>query len=71
MAPPAPSRRWMGHAFTIAVGVIGWFVVLGLPALGVIPSDELTPALPIILFVLWFAVPLVVRRCVLRARSDR
>ncbi|HEX5060259.1 MAG TPA: sensor domain-containing diguanylate cyclase [Kofleriaceae bacterium] len=48
---PAPARRWIGHAFTIAIGLIGWFVVLGLPALGLIPSDPLAPALPIILFV--------------------
>ncbi len=51
MASPAPSRRWVGHSFTIAVGVIGWFIVLGLPALGWIPSDPQTPALPIFLFV--------------------
>jgi len=51
MVPPAP-RRWIGHAFTIALGVLGWFVVLGMPAIGWIASDPTTPALPIILFVL-------------------
>jgi diguanylate cyclase (GGDEF)-like protein len=52
VAPPAPGRRWAGHAFTIALGLVGWFVVLGFPALDWIPSYPATPALPIILFVL-------------------
>ncbi len=52
MALAAPSPRWIGHAFTIAMGLIGWFVVLGLPALGWIPTDPRTPALPIVLFVI-------------------
>jgi diguanylate cyclase (GGDEF)-like protein len=51
LAPPAPPSRRAGHAFTIALGVLGWFVVLGLPAIGWIPTDPLAPALPIILFV--------------------
>ncbi|HEY5950489.1 MAG TPA: sensor domain-containing diguanylate cyclase [Kofleriaceae bacterium] len=51
MVPPAPTRRLIGHAFTITFGLLGWFVVLGLPALGVLPTDPLAPALPIILFV--------------------
>ena len=52
LTPPAAPKRWIGHAFTIAVGLVGWFVVLGLPLLGWIPAAPLTPALPIILFVL-------------------
>ena len=48
---PTPTRRRAGHAFTIALGLAGWFVVLGLPLMGVIPADPPTAALPIILFV--------------------
>jgi diguanylate cyclase (GGDEF)-like protein len=44
-----PSR-WLGHGFTIALGVLGWAVVLGLPALGVLPTTP-APALAIVLFV--------------------
>ena len=51
MAPPAPARRWSGHAFTIVLGLIGWFVLLGLPAIGWLGADIATPALPIVLFV--------------------
>ena len=51
IAPPAPPRRWIGHAFTIAIGLIGWFVVLGIPALGWVASDPAEHALPIVLFV--------------------
>lgn len=51
MAPLPPIRRSLGHSFTIAVGVLGWFVVLGLPALGWIHAEAATPALPIVLFV--------------------
>ncbi|HSD90924.1 MAG TPA: hypothetical protein VLB44_25545, partial [Kofleriaceae bacterium] len=47
-----PTSRWIGHAFTIAFGLLGWLVVLGLPAAGVLPLHEATPAIPIILFVL-------------------
>jgi diguanylate cyclase (GGDEF)-like protein len=43
--------------------VIGWFIVLGLPALGLIPSDPLTPTLPIFLFV---AVILIARALAFR-----
>jgi diguanylate cyclase (GGDEF)-like protein len=39
--------RW----FTITLGLVGWGVVLGLPALGVLPQPELTAALWIALFV--------------------
>lgn len=52
LAPSAPSRRWIGHAFTIALGVIGWFVVFGVPALGWIPTDPATPLLSIVMFVM-------------------
>ncbi len=44
-------RRWIGHAFTIALGVIGWGVVVGLPLIGWIPAETITPPLPILLFV--------------------
>ncbi len=47
----AQQRTWIGHAFTIGLGLIGWGIVLGLPALGILPHDNPTPALPIILFV--------------------
>jgi diguanylate cyclase (GGDEF)-like protein len=50
IAVPGTSH-WVGHAFTIAVGVLGWLVVIGLPLTGWLPIDERTPALPIILFV--------------------
>ena len=38
--------------FTIVVGILGWGVVLGLPAFGVVPEPEPTAALWIALFVL-------------------
>jgi diguanylate cyclase (GGDEF)-like protein len=44
--PPAIA----GHAFTIALGVIGWGVVLGLPAAGVLPTMPAQPA-AIVMFV--------------------
>lgn len=56
-------RRWLGHAFTIAIGLIGWIVVLGLPALGWIPAEPGTPALSIILFA---AVILIARALAFR-----
>jgi diguanylate cyclase (GGDEF)-like protein len=42
--------RTSGHAFTIALGIAGWFVVLVLPSLGV---ASVTPAgaLPVVMFV--------------------
>ena len=43
--------RSVGQAFTIAVGVIGWSVVVGLPIAGVLPDPEPTAALWIALFV--------------------
>ncbi|HUS26890.1 MAG TPA: hypothetical protein VMZ53_00220, partial [Kofleriaceae bacterium] len=47
-----PNRRWIGHTFTIALGIIGWLIVLVLPLTGLVPVDEATPALPIMMFVL-------------------
>ncbi len=44
-----PSR-WLGHAFTIALGLLGWAVVIGLPALGWLPVAP-APALAIVVFV--------------------
>jgi diguanylate cyclase (GGDEF)-like protein len=63
VAPPAPPQRWGGHVFTVVVGLLGWFVVLGLPLLGVIPADPHTPALSIVLFV---AVILIARALAFR-----
>lgn len=48
---PAQSSLWVGHAFTIVLGLIGWAIVVGLPLTGLLPADAPTPALPIILFV--------------------
>lgn len=45
MARPA------GQLFTIALGLAGWVVVLGLPALGVLPKPTPTPLLWIALFI--------------------
>jgi diguanylate cyclase (GGDEF)-like protein len=47
-----PNRRWLGHTFTIALGIIGWLIVLVLPLTGALAVEEVTPALPIMLFVL-------------------
>jgi len=43
--------RSVGQAFTIAIGLIGWGVVVGLPLAGVLPDPEPTAALWIVLFV--------------------
>jgi diguanylate cyclase (GGDEF)-like protein len=45
------ARKVVGQAFTIALGVIGWGVVFGLPAFGVWPDPEPTAALWYGLFV--------------------
>lgn len=47
----AQRRMWIGHVFTIALGVIGWGIVLGLPVLGVLPAGAQTPALSVVMFV--------------------
>jgi hypothetical protein len=44
--------RTVGHVFTIALGILGWGVVFGLPAAGVLPEPEPTAALWIALFVI-------------------
>jgi len=44
-------RRTLGHVFTIAVGLLGWFVVLGVPALHLVPHDVPSGSLSIGLFV--------------------
>ncbi|MEJ7603878.1 MAG: hypothetical protein WKG01_38715 [Kofleriaceae bacterium] len=44
--------RSAGQVFTVAVGVLGWGVVLGLPAAGIVPEPEPTAALWIALFVI-------------------
>ncbi|NVB81454.1 MAG: sensor domain-containing diguanylate cyclase [Kofleriaceae bacterium] len=50
MTAPVPNRRVIGHAFTIALGVLGW-LVLALPLIGVLPMNTAVPTLPILLFV--------------------
>lgn len=47
---PAVARR-VGHLFTIALGLTGWAVVFGLPALGVLPEPTPTSVLWITLFI--------------------
>jgi diguanylate cyclase (GGDEF)-like protein len=42
--------RRLGQHFTIAVGLLGWLVVLGLPLLGVVPEPAFTTGLWIALF---------------------
>ena len=44
--------RTAGHLFSIALGLAGWAVVLGLPALGVLPEPTPTPPLWIALFII-------------------
>jgi len=44
--------RLAGHGFTIALGLFGWAVVLGLPVIGLLPEPPETAALWIALFVL-------------------
>jgi diguanylate cyclase (GGDEF)-like protein len=44
--------RPAGHLFSIALGLAGWAVVLGLPALGVLPEPTPTPPLWIALFII-------------------
>ena len=58
--------RFAGHLFTIALGFTGWAVVLGLPALGVLPKPTPTPALWIALFI---AVILAARALAFRMAS--
>ncbi len=48
---PPPNRRWIGHVFTVVLGLLGWAIVLALPTLALAPADAPTPALPILLFV--------------------
>lgn len=44
------APRTLGHALTIALGLIGWAVVLGMPLLGVL-TPEATPGSSIAMFV--------------------
>src|SRR6267142_5635907 len=48
--PRLYGKRGSGHVFTIALGLAGWFVVLALPALGVL-QEEPAGALPVVMFV--------------------
>jgi diguanylate cyclase (GGDEF)-like protein len=43
--------RPAGHLFTIGIGLAGWAVVLGLPAVGILPQRAPTTALWITLFI--------------------
>ena len=43
--------RSAGHLFTVAVGLVGWAVVLGFPAVGMLPKPTPTPLLWIALFI--------------------
>lgn len=43
--------RAAGHLFTIGIGLAGWAVVLGLPAVGILPQRAPTTALWITLFI--------------------
>src|SRR5687767_8343307 len=44
-------RRSGGHLFTIVLGLAGWGVVLGFPAVGVLPKPTPTPGLWVALFI--------------------
>ncbi|MEO6777550.1 MAG: sensor domain-containing diguanylate cyclase [Kofleriaceae bacterium] len=50
-ATPSAPRRRLGHTFTIGIGLAGWFVVLGLPALHVVANDLPAGPLSIGMFV--------------------
>ncbi|MEO8549737.1 MAG: sensor domain-containing diguanylate cyclase [Kofleriaceae bacterium] len=50
-AAAPPPRRTAGHAFTIVLGILGWFVVVGMPALHLVPHDVPSGPLPIAMFV--------------------
>jgi diguanylate cyclase (GGDEF)-like protein len=58
--------RSAGSLFTLALGFAGWAVVLGLPALGVLPEPSPTSALWIALFI---AVILAVRALAFRSAT--
>ncbi len=59
--------RTVGHVFSIALGIVGWGVVFGLPAAGVLPEPEPTAALWIALFVI---VILAARALAFRVESS-
>jgi diguanylate cyclase (GGDEF)-like protein len=59
--------RLVGHGFTIALGLFGWAVVLGLPVMGLLPVPPPTAALWIALFVL---VILAARALAFRLAED-
>ena len=46
-----PRSRVAGHVFTIVLGVAGWAVVLGFPALGLLPYDAPAGILSVTMFV--------------------
>ncbi|MBX3157401.1 MAG: sensor domain-containing diguanylate cyclase [Deltaproteobacteria bacterium] len=59
--------RKVGHGFTIALGLAGWFVVLVFPALGIVPPPSHTPLLWTSLFVI---VILAARALAFRLTTD-
>jgi diguanylate cyclase (GGDEF)-like protein len=63
---PAGVTRSRGHLFTIALGLTGWGVVVGLPELRALPGPQ-TPVLWIAMFI---AVILAARAMAFRPASD-
>lgn len=51
MAAPAPSHL-AGHVFTVVLGVLGWAILLGFPALGLLPHDAPAGMLSVTMFVI-------------------
>jgi putative methionine-R-sulfoxide reductase with GAF domain len=51
IAPP-PAPHTLGHVFTIALGLLGWIVVLAFPAFGVLPKDPPAGIMSVTMFVL-------------------
>src|SRR5512146_605239 len=46
------TDRTLGHAFTIGLGIVGWFVVLAFPALGIMPADAPSGPVAVALFII-------------------
>src|SRR5438477_551657 len=49
---PKLPRSATGHVFTIALGVLGWAVVLGLPLLGAVPAGQPVGIVPVLQFII-------------------
>src|SRR5882762_604680 len=50
-APERARTRTAGHALTVGLGILGWIVVLGFPAMGILPADAPSGPLAIALFI--------------------